>query len=346
MGITISREERLRCILHGQHLTAPAEKLTVCRDLNGLQAQYVGNAFHALRIRCSEPLAEQGWGGGLVKSWSVRGTMHIFAESDLPLYLHEGRTHFLRPQDKMETDEWITLERKQQFAGRILQLIGQGVTGREELRAACLAEGLTEREAQSIFDPWGGTLRCLAEAGHICYRVQQKKEFRLCPAFRPLPRRQAELEQARRYFAHYGPATVQDAAYYFGVPQARVREWMDSLPLTEVQADGQTCYLLGALPAAPPMPECVFLAGFDPLLLGYQKKESPFLPPEYLRGIFNLGGIVLPAVLVHGAVAGSWKRRGATLTVTCFHTLERAGQEALRAAAEQAFPGLKKLELA
>ena len=345
MGISISREERLRCILYGQHLTAPAEKLAVCRELNGLQAQYVSCAFHALRIRCGEPLAEQSWGEGLVKSWSVRGTMHVFAASDLPLYLHEGRTHFLRPQDKMEADEWITLARKQQFAGRIVQLIGQGVTGREQLRAVCLAEGLTEREAQSVFDPWGGTLRYLAETGRICYRVQQKKEFCLCPAFRPLPRGQAELEQARRYFAHYGPATVRDAAYYFGVSQACVRAWMDQLPLTEVRAGDKTCYLLGELPDAPALPECGFLAGFDPVLRGLQKKESPVLPPEYLRGIFSLGGIVQPAVLVRGAVAGSWKCRGTVLTVTCFRTLERAEQQAVRAAAEQTFPQLKKLEL-
>lgn len=72
------------------------------------------------------------------------------------------------------------------------------MTGREQLRAACLAEGLTEREAQSVFDPWGGTLRYLAETGRICYRVQQKKEFCLCPAFRPLPRGQAELERAEQ----------------------------------------------------------------------------------------------------------------------------------------------------
>ncbi len=45
----------------------------------------------------------------------------------------------------------------------------------------------------------------------------------------------------------------------------------------------------------PEIPDCLFLAGFDPLLMGYEKKESPFLPPEYLRKVFSLAGIVMPA---------------------------------------------------
>ena len=140
-----------------------------------------------------------------MKSWSVRGTMHVFAASDLPLYLHEGRTHFLRPQDKMEADEWITLARKQQFAGRIVQLIGQGVTGREQLRAACLAEGLTEREAQSVFDPWGGTLRYLAETGQITHKVGEDKAFQLCPPFTPME------EEPARLFPRWAPPASADS---------------------------------------------------------------------------------------------------------------------------------------
>ena len=55
------------------------------------------------------------------------------------------------------------------------------------------------------------------------------------------------------------------------------------------------------------MPPVILLAGFDPLMLGYRKEDNPFLPGEHLRGIFNLAGIVNPAILLHGRVAGKWK---------------------------------------
>lgn len=49
-------EERKARILYGQHLTAPADPLTVCRDVNGIQAQFVSAALHALAIRADHPL--------------------------------------------------------------------------------------------------------------------------------------------------------------------------------------------------------------------------------------------------------------------------------------------------
>ena len=78
--------------LAGQHLLAPADTQTVVKSLCGVQAQFLIHALHGLSIRCPEVNTE-----GLVKSWTNRGTMHLFSVDDLPLFLHDGRTHFLRP---------------------------------------------------------------------------------------------------------------------------------------------------------------------------------------------------------------------------------------------------------
>lgn len=345
-----------RRILYAQYLTAgegerPPAPPEVCRALNGVQAQYLSNAQHAVRIRCCGALAAD-WAAGLAKSWTVRGTMHLFAESDLPLFLHRGRCHFLRPQDTLAADDWVTAERKERFAARILQEIEAGRGDREELKAACAAAGMTEAEAQSLFEPWGGILRALAEQGQICYQVQEKKVYRRCPPFAPMAEEEARVEQARRYFTRYGPATVRDAAYYFGAPQSKVRGWMAKLPLQTAVVDGAARYWL-PLPgepepdALPEIPECVFLAGFDPLLLGYEKKESLFLPPEHLRGVFTLAGIVMPAVLLRGTVVARWKLTGkARLTVSCFRPLAADEEAALRAQAARTFPQVKTVELA
>ncbi len=307
--------ERKARILCGQHLTARADQKTVCRDLNGIQAQFMTAALHALTIRADGPVEADR----LVKSWTLRGTVHVFDPADLPLFLHRGRSHYLRPVDQMMTDEFITLERKRHFADVILDSIARGVCRREDLKAACFAAGMTERESRSVFDGWGGTLRYLAETGQITHKLGTDKAFRICPPFTPMEEEPARLELARRYFAHYGPATLRDAACFFGKPQREVKGWMARLPLEHAQADGKDCFWIDdGRTDWPEVPDCLFLAGFDQLMLGYLKTESIFLPQEYMREVFSLAGIVMAPILLRGKVAGRWKQKDGRLTLTAF----------------------------
>lgn len=313
--------EELKAIqLHRQHLTAPTELRPAVRDVLGVQAQFAGNALHALRIRCAafdEAAAERE----LVRSWTVRGTMHVFDPTDLPLFLHEGRTRFLRPCDTTEADDRVSAERKRRFAETIVRSVEAGAGEREELRAACRAAGMTADEETSVFDPWGGLLRALCENGTLCQRAAGKKEFVRCPPFTPMAKDAAERELLRRYYAGFGPATVRDAAYFFGWTQKKVRSLLDALPVRQAECMGRAYFFLGDVPANAGIPDCRFLAGFDQLLMGYQKTESPYLPPEHLRGIFNRAGIVMPAVLLRGRVVGKWKRERSVLRVTPFEPL-------------------------
>ena len=330
--------ERKARILYGQHLTAPAEQLTVCRDVNGIQAQFSSAARHALSIRTVGGVEEDK----LVKSWTIRGTVHLFDPADLPLYLHEGRTHYLRPVDRMEADEHITLERKRYFAGLILERLKDGPRLREELKEDCFSAGMTQEECESVFNSWGGALRYLAETGQITHTVGGEKAFQLCPSFVPMGEEDARLEMARRYFA-MGPATVKDAAYYFGKPQREVKGWMAKLPLAHTVVEGKDCFWLERGETDwPDIPDCLFPAGFDQLMLSYEKTESIFLPKEFLRGIFNLAGIVMAPILLRGQVAGRWKEKDGRLTLTPFGSWTEADRRLVLSAAE-ALWDLKKV---
>lgn len=305
-----------------QHLLTPVTMKQAVQDLCGVQAQFLSNAMHALRIRSCD-FDEKAARSQLLKSWTLRGTMHLFAREDLPLMLHEGREHVLRPCDTMEADDRISAERKAFFAGWITEQIGQGVCEREQLKAACAAHGMTQAEEESLFNAWGGVIRALCENGRICHAVQEKKAFQLCPAFEPMRKEEAQLLLARRYFQHYGSATIRDAAYFFAATQKQVKKWLDQLPAETITCAGKTYY---ALPDDGErnlsMPPVLLLAGFDPLMLGYEKKDSLFLPQEHLRGIFNLAGIVLPAILLNGRVVGRWKKTRNVLMVTLFEALD------------------------
>ena len=323
--------------LTGQHLLTPTDTQTVVKDLCGVQAQFLSHALHGLSIRCTEVNTD-----GLVKSWTNRGTMHLFSVDDLPLFLHEGRSHFLRPVDTMESDAYISADRKAYFADLIVDAISWGIDERETLKAVCEKAGMTESESQSLFDPWGGTIRALCEAGRICHKVQEKKAYQLCPAFEPMAEEPARIELARRYFTHFGPATIKDAAYFFGTTQTKVKSWLKQLPVTETVVDGKSYFYIDDGMSTGELPACLFLAGFDQLMLGYEKRESLFLPRDHMQQIFNLAGIVRPAILVNGTVIGWWNLKNRKLKVTLFSPTD---QKLLTNAATKLWGDLKEIEV-
>lgn len=310
-------EEMILLRLAGHHLTAPSDTQTVVKDLCGVQAQFLSHALHGLSIRCDAVHSE-----GLVKSWTNRGTMHLFSMDDLPLFLHQGRRRFLRPVDTLESDAYISADRKAYFASLICDAIAAGNDERETLKAVCAKAGMTEEESRSLFDPWGGVIRALCEAGRICHKLQEKKAYQLCPNFEPMDENTAELELATRYFVHFGPATAADAAHFFGTTQKRVKSWLKQLPVTENILNGKAFYRIGGHPPLTQIPPCLFLAGFDQLMLGYEKNDSLFLPQKLTQEIFTRAGIVRPVILLNGRVAGWWNKKGSQLTVHAFETCD------------------------
>ena len=342
MNRETGEKERRAILLARQYLTVSGERDAVVRNICGLQAQYMKNVHHGLRIRCGS--LPENWGEGLVKTWTLRGTIHVIAEADLPLFLYRGRNHFLRPVDRPDADEFVTAERKQRFAEELVRQIEAGNGDRERLRDCCRALGMTEREEQSVFNPWGGALRALAEQGAIAYRAQERKEFCRCPDFVPMEREDALREILRRCLLYLGPMTLRDLAYFLGKPQRELSALLEPLAPSRLIIDGQDCLYLGELPDNPPeLPDCLLLAGFDPLMLSYEKTENPFLPPDFLRGIFTMQGIVHAPVLLRGTVAGRWKRQGRHCLVTCFRSLTTVERTSVTETVQRLFPELKSV---
>ena len=319
-----------------QHLLALADTQTVTKDLCGLQAQFLSHALHGLAIRSGEVNAD-----GLIKSWTNRGTMHLFSVEDLPLFLNEGRSHFLRPVDTMASDSYIGAARKAYFADLIINAVSQGIDERERLKVICEKAGMSDSESKSLFDPWGGLIRALCETGRLCHKVQEKKAYQLCPSFEPMEEESARLELARRYFTHFGPATIKDAAYFFGTTQTEVKAWLKELPVAETVLDGKTYFYIDDGVPTGELPGCLFLAGFDQLMLGYEKTESLFLPREHMRDIFNLAGIVRPAILIDGNVAGWWNMKNRKLSITMFGNYDA---EMITEKANGLWTDIKKIE--
>ncbi len=336
--------------LTNQHLLSPSDKMTVVRDLCGVQAQFFPNAMHSLKIRCND-YDEQTFAIGLVKNWSVRGTVHVFAESDLPLFIRCKNGAFYRKNEwngytfEDQHDKWaLTPERQKYFATIIISTVAEKACARDELKELCRSHGMTEPEESGMFNQWGGGIRELCERGFMNYVVQEKKAYIASHEFKPIPEEEAKLEIARRYFTNIGPATIHDAMYYTGAKQSEVKNWLKLLPAESFDCDGKTYYYIpNGKSYDREIPPCIFLAGFDQLMLGYQKKESIYLPQEHLRGIFNLAGIVMPSILLNGRVVGKWKKKNANLTFTLFETINAEEKKMISNTAEQVWGSVKKI---
>lgn len=336
-----------------QHLLQPADKMTVVHDLMGIQAQFMGNAIHALKIRCKD-FDEKSFGDGLVKNWTIRGTMHVFAQDDLSLFLPctAGKDYKRNEWDALsfwnQRAHWaLTPERQSEISHWILSALEKQALTREELKDICRKLGMTEAEETSMFDSWGGGIRQLCERGFIHYAVQENKAFCLTPDFVPMNEKEAALEKARRYFTHFGPATIHDAMYFFHATLGQVKEWIGQLNPECVECDGKVYYYIENPNASYncEMPRCLFLAGFDQLMLGYEKKESLYLDRANLRKIFNLAGIVMPSLMMDGRIIGKWKRMNTNLSVILFEAIDEHKRKMIRDRAESLWPDeLKKIE--
>ena len=339
----MQRDDLLLRRLHNQHLLSPGAD--PAGDLCGLQAQFLRNAVHALRIRTERLTTE-----GLVKTWTLRGTVHLLPERDLPLYIQ----HCGGAEDVCLSGwyGWTASrghanppEVEAHYARLAVDAIASGIDEREALRLHLRAQGMTEAEESRLFDPWGGLIAELANIGAIAFRVDMKdiihpdetKRYRLLEPFAPLDEEAARLELARRYFTHYGPATLRDAAYFFHWTQAEVKALLSHLPVETAVVDGRTHFFIPNGEPERDMPEVILLAGFDPLMLGYRKEGNPFLPGEHLRGIFNLAGIVNPAILLRGQVVGKWKEKDGRVDFAAFDALTSHDQALIEQEADRFF---------
>lgn len=333
----ISRSELQRWQIWAQHLTAPAAPQEVAAHLCGLQAQYAANALHSLRIRSQTTDLDE-----FVKLWTLRGTLHLIPLSDCPLYRAATGVEGIFDTDygKWLYDGHCDVPKARMlfFAQLVRDALQETPVSREKLRMLCRSEGMTAMEEEQVFSGWGGVIRLLAESGDLCVSAQINRAYIRCPSFSPIPREQADLELLRRYVTHYGPVTLHDAMYFFRWTQKKILALLNRLPTERCTCEGRTYYYIVQQDLLPVLPRCVFLAGFDPLMLGYEKKESLYLPMEHLKQIFNNTGIVFPALLLDGQVCGKWKEQPKRIDVTLFTPLNERQTRAVQQECARLWP--------
>jgi hypothetical protein len=143
----------------------------------------------------------------------------------------------------------------------------------------------------------------------------------------------ARTALARRWLAAFGPAPVADLQWWAGWTGAQTKAALASLPVTEVELDGQAGVALADdldFRAAPPL--AALLPGLDPTPMGWQARGW-FLGP-HAPALFDRTGNIGPTVWWAGRVVGGWAQR-ASGEVVC-RLLEDIGADGEAAVAAEA----------
>jgi hypothetical protein len=149
----------------------------------------------------------------------------------------------------------------------------------------------------------------------------------------------ARIELCRRHVHAFGPTTSAAFAWWAGVPWRDAQQSFDVLApeLMAVDHDGHPSWILAAdetaVVTAEPMRGVRFLVASDLRLLG-QDRTQLFVGPglrrhSTLHDTFHPNGL-----LVDGAIAGAWGRRGGRVSVRAVGPLPESLRRAIRDEAE------------
>ena len=306
---------------------APGRLLDVVRDTCGVHAQVMAAAELSIAARVggiirADVQAELWEWRRLVKNWTLRGTIHLHPAAELPLWMaaRRVRPYWLEPRF-LET--WgITAEQAEEIrVGIGDSLAGQALT-RDELGGAVVNRvGRWSRRKAAVIqfgkraEVWAQLIGAAAQTGLLCHGPARGRHVTFVRTdewlggWKELEPREALAEVFRRYLSAYGPATADEFAHWFAIKPALAREVVDAerRKLEPVDVEGRAALQLRGERAIRP-DRCVrLLPHYDVYVVGC---APPGEQRERLRAaeVFDRGAGPFPALVIDGAVAGTWKR--------------------------------------
>lgn len=327
---------------------APADRLVeVVREVCGIHAQVMGSAELQLAARVDgitqADVREALWERReLVKTWTLRWTLHLHPADELGLWTAARRA---------VTGEADHADDELENVDEVVAAIGDALRGRQLTREQ-LADAVVERVGpgprEQLASGWGYYLGDAALAEQLCFGPPQGQKVTFVhpddwlgrgrPTWNP---EEALREVARRYAVTYGPVTQREFRQWFGSRERSLAD-LDFPEPDEVAATGSSVRLL---------PE------YDVYVMGHRDRDA-FVPPAvreqikaHGKGRYE-GPAGTPFLVVDGICAGIWRRKKSAkrieLTVQPARKLTRVEREGVDAEAERigTFLGLEpRLEI-
>jgi hypothetical protein len=317
----------------------------------GVQAQEPASPYIALwnRIARFDPveLDEAFSKGTVVKSTSIRITLHAVTAGDYPLF-HEAMKTSLRGSrlnDRRFTASGLSIPEADALVPELVSFTNEPRTPTEI--EAMLGERLGASPHRGVW--WA--LRTYAPLHHApiggAWSFGPKTAFRGA-AYEPIEHELAVQHLLRRYLAGFGPATPQDFALFALLRRPTVDPALAALRDELVTVEGPGGSTLfdvpeGRVPDAETPAPPRLMAMWDNTLLAYVDR-SRMVPTEYRQMVIRKNGDVLPTLLVDGLVAGVWRPTEEGIEASAFHKLSKEVWHGLEAEAGDLMPLLEARE--
>ena len=322
-------DQALAWRMRRQHLDPPdgARAVDVVRRLCGVQAQVTSASALAVAVRQSDPSTEALQAAvsrrSLVRTWAMRGTLHVLPAADAASYLA-----LLASARIWEKKSWQKAFLPEAGMARLAEAVSAALADgaeldREELVAAVSQHSGDQALAEQIRSSWSAVLKPLAWQGLLCNGTARGTRVTFTsPAarVRGWPGLPDPDEAAGRvilaYLGAYGPATPANFDQWLlrgATPKARLRGWFAELghAVTEVDVEGTTAYLraedVDEVAATKRSTAVRLLPAFDQYVLGPGTSDPNVVPQAHRADVSRAAGWISPVVVSRGRVAGTWK---------------------------------------
>ena len=305
-------------------------------DLCGVQAQDPVAEVLSVRVRTAGLTARcvdeaRTADRSVVRTWAMRGTMHLIASEDVGWLLPLLGPIMIRKSRRRLRELGLTEEVGARAVSDLRDVLeSHGPMSRAKIASRLAGKGLPV-EGQGAYH----LIRLAALEGVVCLGPDSGGEstFDLLDRWLPTPHsvEDPQAELARRYIQAYGPAGPDDLTAWSGLSlrdsRAAFQRIADELIEVSVEASpawihaGRSDWLDAPVQDAPAVR---LLPAFDTYLLGYRERDLG-VSDEFARRVHPGGGIIRPTLMIDGRTAGVWGRKstrqGIAITVTPFEVL-------------------------
>ena len=322
------------------HLTARAPRkdlLDVVSDVCGLHAQLMSSAELTAwaRVDDLEPgavAAALADDRTLVKSWAMRGTLHL-----LPLLgvrAVAGRPEHVPPLPQAGLVEGLRdlpggarADDRGRGQGPRREGPHPGGAGRRGGRRSPGRPGLAEK----LLGSWGSTLKPATYQGKLCFGPNRGRNVTFVRPDQWLKKLEVDSRATRPWppspaasSPSTAPPTRDDYARWFAISPAQAGKHIAALgdDVAEVDVDGTPMWMLAAdvkaATTCKPAHAVRLLPAFDQYVVASTRQADNLLPGPLRARVYRPQGWLSPVLLVDGQMAGVWKheRKGTRLTVT------------------------------
>ena len=333
---------------------APTDAVALVGHLAGVQTQVETAAAQVLAVRGVEKVHLDAllWKDrALLKTWAMRGTLHLLPAAEWRTWIAVMRTREWRITPGWERYHGITKAELEAVTDAIPEALAGDPLTRDELADRIAALTGTTTWARCCAPGWAQVFKPAANQGLLCQGPPRGNATTFTSpdawlaggpgdaSAEPDPD-EAAVTVLARFLDVNGPATRDDLARWLGVTPkaARVLLAAHADGLVEVDVDGSTAWMTPAGAAAAAKagaPEGVLLLpGFDPWVLAPISHRAHTIPEGHVDDVSRKAGWISPVLLVDGRVAGTWEvgvdAGVTTVTVSPFETLPKRVVTAVR----------------